>query len=153
MPSYFVVKEAFNMYDVLWHTCLNNMMMMMIIIIIKVVVRPVLSTQCVSRSDIHDNSVSVDPFKPEIDHCHVGILAGSFNRVLKQQPQTTNWYAEVGLWCSKLPLGPARVLSVAHRTRAIDRFSCLCHLPTRALANHNAASHLRQSGRLSGHHG
>ncbi len=42
--------------------------------------------------------------------------------------------------------------SIALRARAIDGFSCLHHSPTRALANQNAACHLRQSGRLSDHH-
>ncbi len=50
------------------------------------------------------------------------------------------------------PLIPACVLSIAPRAWSIDRFLCLRHLPTRALANQNAAPHLRQSERLSGHH-
>ncbi len=36
--------------------------------------------------------------------------------------------------------------------RAIDRLSRAHRQPTRTLANQNAAAHLRQSGRLSGHH-
>ncbi len=61
---------------------------------------------------------------------------------------------EVGLVAAKceLPLVPARVQSIVPRTRAIDRFSCSRHWPTGALANQNAAPHLRQSGRLIGHH-
>ncbi len=46
----------------------------------------------------------------------------------------------------------AGYLSIALRARAIYRFSCLHHSPTRALANQNTACHLRQSGRLSDHH-
>ncbi len=42
--------------------------------------------------------------------------------------------------------------SIAPSLRAIDRFLCLRHYPTRVLANQNIASHLRKSGRLSGHH-
>ncbi len=53
---------------------------------------------------------------------------------------------------SLLPLVLACVQSIALRARAIDRFSCLRHQPTRALANQNAVSHLRQLGCLSGNH-
>ncbi len=45
----------------------------------------------------------------------------------------------------KLPLAPAHVLSIAPRTRAIDRFSRKRQKPTRALANQNATFHLLQS--------
>ncbi len=44
---------------------------------------------------------------------------------------------------------PERLVSIAPRTRAIDRFSSVRHQPKRALANQNAAAYLRLSGRLS----
>ncbi len=44
------------------------------------------------------------------------------------------------------------VLSIASYTRAIDRFSRERQQPARALANQNAASHLRQLGRLKVRH-
>ncbi len=42
--------------------------------------------------------------------------------------------------------------STVPRTRNIDRFSRLRNYSTGVLANQNASTHLRQSGRLSGHH-
>ncbi len=59
---------------------------------------------------------------------------------------------ERGRCSSQLPFLDVRVQSIVLRTQAIDRFSCLRLQPTRALANQCAASYLRQSGRLSGHH-
>ncbi len=52
----------------------------------------------------------------------------------------------------KLPVAPARVLSISSGPRVIDRFSRLHHSTPHALANQNALSNLRQSGHLSGYH-
>ncbi len=52
----------------------------------------------------------------------------------------------------ELPLVPAHVLSVTSNTWVLNQFSCKRQQPTRALANQNATSHLRQSGRLSVRH-
>ncbi len=49
-------------------------------------------------------------------------------------------------WRLVEPLASAHLQSIVLRARAIHRFSCLRHQPTRALTNQNAALRLRQSG-------
>ncbi len=101
-----------------------------------------------------DAKVSIVP------SCTALRITASFAHVLKMHSKfinynPTTWSIQDGAlharWRLVQPLVSVRVQSSALRTRAVDRFSCSCHTKTRALANQNAASHLRQSGRLSGH--
>ncbi len=73
--------------------------------------------------------------------------------IAKNQPLTCLGHRTLGIpvfgtGCSGVRF-PCRVLSIAPRSWAIDRFSRACQEPTRTLANQNAATHLWQLGRLS----